>query len=607
MCGIVGYTGAENAVPVLLECLRRLEYRGYDSAGMAVVAQGKTLVRRSVGKLAALETMLEREPLAGATGIGHTRWATHGAPSLRNAHPQQVDDVALVHNGIVENFLELRHELGAAGCIFRSDTDTEVIAQLVAQATAQGATLREAVRAALRRVRGSYALAVLCAREPNRIIAAANGLPLVLGLGRGEVLLGSDVTALLGRTERAVFLEDGEVAELSSGGARIWGADGQVVERGPRHVAWSVEQAARGGYKHFMLKEIHEQPRVLGDALGAYLVGDRVALGPEPVDAERARRLNRVVIAACGTSWHAALSGRIAIESLARLPCEAAWAHELRYADSVVDAATLAVAVSQSGETADTLAAARELRRRGTPLWAVCNVVNSSLTRAADRTLCMHAGPEISVASTKTYLASMAVLHLVALELGYARGVVSPERLRAAVRALRDIPRALEEALRGEEAIARVARRHAASEHFLFLGRGSNVGTALEGALKLKELAYTHAEGYPAGEMKHGPIALIDDQMPVVVVAPRDNLREKLRSNLIEARARGGRIIGLCELEDRDTVELCDDVLPLPSVDPLISPFAAAVPLQLFAYYVAEARGLDVDRPRNLAKSVTVE
>jgi glucosamine--fructose-6-phosphate aminotransferase (isomerizing) len=605
MCGIVGYLGDREAVPVLLDSLRRLEYRGYDSAGMAVVHAGKTIVRRRAGKLASLEQALAVEPLPGCIGVGHTRWATHGPPSERNAHPHQVDGVALVHNGIVENYFELRRELFADGCTFHSDTDTEVVAHLVARAMRSGRPLVEAVRDALGRIRGSYAIAVICEQEPDRIVAARKALPLVIGVGQDEVFLASDVTALLQHTRDALFIEDGEIGVLERGKVELTTLDGRAVERAPRRVEWTVGQAERGGYEHFMLKEIHEQPRALRDTIGSYLAEGDIAVTPGTPDEAWARRITRVIIAACGTSWHAALSGKSAIEDLTRIPCEVDWAHELRYRNPIVDANTLVIAISQSGETADTLAAAQEVKARGATLWAVCNVVGASLTRVADRTLYMNAGPEISVASTKTYLCSMAVLHVVAAELGRLRGTLPADG--TAVAALRELPHAIEEALRCEEQVVGVARKYAGFTNFLYLGRGRNVATAFEGALKLKEIAYAHAEGYAAGEMKHGPIALIDEQMPVVVLAPRDGSYEKLRSNLLEARARGGRIIAVCEPDDDGMSELADDVLHFPTTNPLLVPFAAAVPLQLFAYHVAAIRGLDVDRPRNLAKSVTVE
>jgi glutamine---fructose-6-phosphate transaminase (isomerizing) len=426
-------------------------------------------------------------------------------------------------------------------------------------------------------------------------------------VGRGEVFLASDVTALLDHTREALFLEDGEVCVLEKSGVSLSTLDGRTVERSPRRIEWNVGQAERGGYAHFMLKEIHEQPRALRDTVGSYLDGGRIVLGADAPDETFARSIQRVIIAACGTSWHAAMIGKAAVEDLARIPCEVDWAHELRYRNPIVDGSTLVIAISQSGETADTLAAAQEVKSRGAPLWAVCNVVGASLTRMADRTLYMNAGPEISVASTKTYLCSMAVLHLVAAELGRLRGTLTPEAWADTIAALHDLPRAAEEALRTEAEVALVAQKYAGFTNFLYLGRGKNVATAFEGALKLKEIAYAHAEGYAAGEMKHGPIALIDEQMPVVVLAPRDGSYEKLRSNLQEARARRGRIIAVCEREDDGIGELAEDLLCFPASHSLHVPFAAAIPLQLFAYHVAAIRGLDVDRPRNLAKSVTVE
>jgi glucosamine--fructose-6-phosphate aminotransferase (isomerizing) len=608
MCGIVGYIGPQAATPLLLDGLKKLEYRGYDSAGLAVHDGKAVQLRRAVGKLANLGEVEKKNPLSGCLGIGHTRWATHGRPSETNAHPHVVDGVAVVHNGIIENHLHLRQALEKEGVRFSSDTDTEIVSHLIARAKRQGRSLLDAVRDALAQLRGAYAIAVVADDTPDRLVIAKNGSPLVLGLGQGETLCGSDIPALLAHTRRMVFLEDGDLAELTADGARIEN-DGKPVQRPVRQIDWSAVMAERGGYKHFMLKEIHEQPRVIEDTLRGrvdLLAGDVVPdeIGITP---EAARSLGRVYLVACGTSAHAALAGRYWIEQIARVPAVVELASEVRYREPVFFKNDLVIAVSQSGETSDTMAAVKAAREQGAQVLAVANVLDSAIPRASDGALYTHAGPEIGVASTKCFTAQLAALLLVAIYLGRRRGTLDEGRGRELLQALVETPQHMRRILGQAPYIRSVAKQVYQTKDMLFLGRGLGFPIALEGALKLKEISYIHAEGYAAGEMKHGPIALIDASMPVVVVCPKDPHYEKTLSNLQEVRAREGQVFAIATEGDEQVADLAQYLFLLPEVRPEVLPLLTVLPLQLLAYHAADLKGTDVDQPRNLAKTVTVE
>ena len=614
MCGIVGYVGPKQAVPFLIHGLSRLEYRGYDSAGVAVLGERGLKVLRRRGKLSVLASAVATDPPEGTSGIGHTRWATHGRPSEENAHPHTAGAVTVVHNGILENHMPLRAEMQELGRKFSSETDTEVFAHLIDQALIDGApTLADAVRIVLRRVEGTYALVVLSDKAPRQIVAAKNASPMVIGMGEGESFIASDVPALLEYTRVVSYLEDGDVAEVQAGNVKITDRSGQVVSRPPRTISWNSAQAEKDGYPHFMLKEIFEQPRAVADTLRGRLVpedGDAI-LDDVKLDAVS---LRRVVMLACGTSYYAALVGKFLIEGMARVACEVDLASEFRYRDPVIGPGDLVVAISQSGETADTLAAVREARRRGAKVLAICNVVDSTIPRASDGTLYTHAGPEIGVASTKCFTAQLAALALLALHLGRRCGTLTPEAGRTFGAALAALPEKMTRCLTalapGAEARAPfpgLAERYKSARDFLFLGRGPNYPIALEGALKLKEISYIHAEGYAAGEMKHGHIALLDDGVPVVVLVPKGPSYEKVLSNLHEVRARNGRVLAVATEGDTQIMSQSDEQLFIPDADPLLQPFLTVIPLQLLSYAVAVAKGNDVDQPRNLAKSVTVE
>ncbi|HVX93870.1 MAG TPA: glutamine--fructose-6-phosphate transaminase (isomerizing) [Polyangia bacterium] len=614
MCGIVGYVGGREALPFLLSGLKRLEYRGYDSAGVAVSGPlGLQVVRRQ-GKLSVLEGVVATEPPRGTLGIGHTRWATHGRPSEINAHPHTSGAVTVVHNGIIENHLALRAELESAGRRFSSETDTEIFAHLIDTALAAGApSLPDAVREALARVEGTYALVVISDRDPERIVAAKNHSPLVIGLGATETFLASDVPALLDHTREVIYLEDGDVAEVMRGTANVTDRTGAPVNRPRRTIEWNAAQAEKAGHPHFMLKEIFEQPQAVTDTLRGRLspeTGDAMLDGIDlPIASFR-----RVVLLACGTSYYAGLVGKFLIEAAARIPCEVDLASEFRYRDPVVGPGDLVIAISQSGETADTLAAVKEAKSRGATVLSICNVVDSAIPRASHGTLYTHAGPEIGVASTKCFTAQLAALALIALHVGRRRATLTADAARAIAGDLATLPQkmasclaSLVPAAEAGAPLAKLAEKYRDARDFLFLGRGTNYPIALEGALKLKEISYIHAEGYAAGEMKHGPIALIDDGVPVVVVAPRGHGYEKVLSNLAEVRARKGRILAIATEGDELISSQCDDVLRIPDAAPLVQPFLTVLPLQLLAYAIAIAKGNDVDQPRNLAKSVTVE
>jgi glucosamine--fructose-6-phosphate aminotransferase (isomerizing) len=613
MCGIVGYVGPREVVPLLLDGLKRLEYRGYDSAGVAVVDGDGLQTARAEGKLEELVRKVRERPLAGSFGLGHTRWATHGRPSERNAHPivDARDRVAVIHNGIIENFAELKTELKAAGWEFRTDTDTEVIANLISLELERQPDLLAAVRAAVGRLQGHYAFAVLrgdrngSEPEHRELVAARQGPPLVLGAGVGEQFLASDPTALVSYTRQVVYLENGDIARLDAAGLQVVDRDGQPLERPVRQLSWDPGQAEKGVYKHFMRKEIHEQSRVVQETFSGRVDFERgrIELGELGIAPERLAKIERLHVLACGTSWHAALVGKFLIEELARLPVEVDYGSEYRYRDPIVEQNALAIGVSQSGETADTLSAMEAARERGALLACICNVPGSQATRISEGTLITHAGPEIGVASTKAFTTQLVAFYLLALYLRQSRGEpIDVHHLKK----LSHVPQAIEDALAHERAIEELARRYFRASDFLYLGRGINYPIALEGALKLKEISYIHAEGYPAGEMKHGPIALIDEDLPVVAVATGDRVFDKMLSNLQEVKARDGRTIVVTDRPD-DVRDVADEVLPVPSVGELLQPIVNVVPLQLLAYHVGVRRGADVDQPRNLAKSVTVE
>jgi glucosamine--fructose-6-phosphate aminotransferase (isomerizing) len=591
-----------------MEGLARLEYRGYDSAGLAIHDGKEIGIRRAPGKLRVLSRLLERKPLSGTLGIGHTRWATHGRPSEENAHPHRAGRVVVVHNGILENHSELRQRLEKKGRRFTSQTDTEVFAHLIDEELGRK-PLEEAVRRALRYVRGTYALAVLCADQPDRIVATKNASPLVVGLCQNENLVASDVPAILEHTRKFVFIEDGELALVQAGRVKIQTPDGKPVRRRSRHIGWSPLMAEKGGHKHFMHKEIHEQPRALADTLTGRVLRDSadVHLDSVKLRVRDLKNLSRIVIVACGTSWHAGLVGKFLIERFARIPVEVDLASEFRYRGPILSDRDLVVAISQSGETADTLAAVREARKLGARVLCICNVMDSGIPRTSDHVLYTHAGPEIGVASTKAFVTQMAALFLLAVRLGRARKTLSEKEARKQLAALAAAPEHIERILKNEPHIQEIARAFHTTKAFLFIARGINYPIALEGALKLKEISYIHAEGYPAGEMKHGPIALIEKDVAVVAVATKNSTYEKVLSNLSEVRARDGQVIAICNQRDKKIETYSPHLLPVPATLDTVEPLLTILPLQLLAYHIANFNGTDVDQPRNLAKSVTVE
>jgi glutamine---fructose-6-phosphate transaminase (isomerizing) len=610
MCGIVGYTGGKVCGEILLDGLRRLEYRGYDSAGVAVLDGARIAIRKSEGKITRLLDLVAREPVSGTCGVGHTRWATHGRPSDTNAHPHQVGAVAVVHNGIVENHRTLKQMLEARGCRFTSETDTEVISHLLDGYVASGLSLEEAVRRTAAELHGSYAFLAISEKEPGRIVGARMNCPMVVGLGEGEVFLASDLPPLLSHTRDVLFLEDGEMVVAGPGGlVRLTDFLGTLREPKPHYIDWSPVAAEKGGYRHFMLKEIHEQPRAILDTLAGTTIPESGELFFEtlPLPDAALRGLRKVLIVACGTSWHAGLVGKFMIEGLARLPVEVDLGSEYRYRNPVVEEGTLCIAVSQSGETADTLAGLREARTKGAVAVSICNVVASSIARESDGVVYTRAGPEIGVASTKAFTTQLAALYLLALHLAKKRGVLTAEAVACHLLEIADVVRRIEGILTREEEIAELARKYKDARDFLYLGRGVSYPIALEGALKLKEISYIHAEGYPAGEMKHGPIALIDERMPVLVLCAKGESYEKTLSNLEEARTRGGRVIAIGTEGDLELAEKAEDAFFLPECGQYARPIVEVVPLQLLAYHIAVLKGTDVDQPRNLAKSVTVE
>ncbi|MFL6276276.1 MAG: glutamine--fructose-6-phosphate transaminase (isomerizing) [Blastocatellia bacterium] len=620
MCGIVGYVGDKQVVGVILDGLRKLEYRGYDSAGIAVVdEQGALTIRRAEGKLRNLEEAIRLKPLDGTYGIGHTRWATHGRPTEENAHPHRdcSGKVVVVHNGIIENFLPLKHKLQGEDHRFVTETDTEVIAHLIEKYLKEtDGSLEAAVRRAVMEMRGIYALAIMSADEPEKIIAVRQGPPIVIGLGQNEYFVASDIPPVLNHTRDVFYLGDGEMAVLSRAGVTVTDFEGNSISPNVQRITWDPIMAEKGGFKHYMLKEIYEQPRAVRDTVLGRVsqTTGRVYLDEMEISEAEFRQFTSIKALACGTSLHAAMAGKYMLEELARIPVEIDYASEFRYRDPILDDKTLVIAISQSGETADTIAAVRESKEKGAKILSICNVQGSMLTRESHGTVLTHAGPEIGVASTKAFTSQMTVLYLLALYLGQQRGVLSEEESLKHVRALNGLPVKMETLLGCDDLADRLAREFHRAQDFLYLGRGINFPIALEGALKLKEISYIHAEGYPAGEMKHGPNALIDEDLPVVVIATKDDasdtsrLRyEKTLSNMVEVKARDGKVIAIVTEGDTHAHEIADTVIEVPAASDLISPILAILPLQLLAYHIGVRRGCDVDQPRNLAKSVTVE
>jgi glucosamine--fructose-6-phosphate aminotransferase (isomerizing) len=613
MCGIIGYIGSKPVVPVLLDGLRRMEYRGYDSAGVAVVSPEGIALRRSAGKLTNLENAIRTQPVDGLYGVGHTRWATHGRPTEENAHPHRdcTGRIVVVHNGIIENYLELKAALQAQGHEFKTETDTEIVAHLVEREMRDDG-LENGVRRALALMRGMFALVLVSVEDPEKIVAVRNGPPIVVGLGQDEFFVASDIPAILSHTRDVVFLGDEEMAIITRSGVQFTDYHGREVSKTTQRVLWDPIAAEKGGHKHFMLKEIYEQPAAARDTILGRVSLDRgqVFLEELNIPDDTFRTLEKITIIACGTSWHAGLVGKYLIEALVHVPVEVDYGSEYRYRTPFVARRELAIVITQSGETADTLAALREARRKGASTIAICNVVGSMATREANGTVYTHAGPEIGVASTKAFTSQLVALQLLALYLAQVRGSLSPAEIRGHIAELLKIPQLLELAVKASAATEKIAERFYNRSDFLFLGRGINYPIALEGALKLKEISYIHAEGYPAGEMKHGPIALIDEQMPVVALAPNDHVFEKMVGNVQEAKARGGSVIAITTEGDARMAAVLDakDVMvPMPATTPPLTPILLTIPLQLLAYHIAVRRGCDVDQPRNLAKSVTVE
>ena len=614
MCGIIGYIGSKDVVPVLVDGLRRLEYRGYDSAGVALIEGGHVEVRRSAGKLSRLEEVIRSQPVRGDYGVGHTRWATHGRPTEENAHPHRdcTGKIVVVHNGIIENYLDLKHELEADGHQFETETDTEVVAHLVEREMRDDG-LENAVRRALVQLHGLFGLVLVAADDPDKIVAVRNGPPIVLGMGDGEFLVASDIPAVLSHTRDVVFLGDEEMAVITRSRAEFTDFSGRAVSKATERIQWDPVMAEKAGYKHFMLKEIFEQPWAIQETVLGRFSEEQgtVILGELNLSDDELREVEQVVILACGTSWHAGLVGKFLIEQLARVRVDVDYGSEYRYRDPIAGGRSLAVVITQSGETADTLAALREAQSKEAQSIAICNVVDSMATREADGTVYTHAGPEIGVASTKAFTSQLVALNLLALHLANVRGAVAADEVQRQIEGLTQLTGLVQHTLACDATVAAIAKQFYRRTNFLYLGRGINYPIALEGALKLKEISYIHAEGYPAGEMKHGPIALIDENMPVVALVPRGPLFDKMMGNLQEAKTRGAAIIAVTDAEPEafsDILDTAQDfVIPIPPAHPLLTPILMVVPLQLLAYHIAVLRGCDVDQPRNLAKSVTVE
>lgn len=613
MCGIVGYVGPQDAATIILNGLKRLEYRGYDSAGIAVLENGTIKVRRDVGKLGRLINLVSDQPVQGNLGIGHTRWATHGEPSTRNAHPHlgMTGEFVVVHNGIVENYLELRTELSAEGAVFKSETDTEVIVHLVERFYSEHSNLEEAARQAFKLLKGAHGIVVFSSREPDKIIAAriGNAGGVVIGIGEGEMFVASDMPAILEHTRRIVFLESLQMAVVTKDGVKVQTLIGQPVDYEVHTISWDPVSAEKGEYRHFMHKEIHEQVRSLTDTIAGRVdfESGRIQIPDLHLTPEFARRIKKIFITACGTAYHAGQVGKVLIETIARIPVETDIASEFRYRKPILDSDTVVLSISQSGETADTLAAMEEARKQGSPNWAIVNAIGSQAMRLADGYISMQTGPEIGVASTKAFTAPLVDLYMLAILLADLRGTIDAETRKRLVSDLAHIPSLVEKCLGTEPRVIEIARSLLNVNHCLYLGRGINMPIAYEGALKLKEISYIHAEGYPAGEMKHGPIALIDKDMPVIVLAPRDPWFEKMLSQIEQAKARGGPVVVVATEGDTQITSLTDQVLWIPEVSWMLSPVLTVIPLQMLAYHIAALRGLDVDQPRNLAKSVTVE
>lgn len=609
MCGIIGYTGKREVAPLLLDGLKRLEYRGYDSAGICVIDRGDLKVVRCKGKLAVLTEKVRATTIRGNCGIGHTRWATHGRPSEENAHPHSYEGVAVVHNGIIENYLSLKEELSSLGHNFSSETDSEVVCHLVVRFMKEGMSFEEASFETFRKLKGSFAVAIICKDEPGKIIGARLSSPLVVGIGDGEMFIASDIPAILPYTRRMFFMEDGEIVVLEPFRFSFMDFHGRKIDKQLREITWSPAMAERGGYRHFMEKEIYEGPEACINAMRGRISEEKgqIYLEEMNIPLKEIRRINRIYIVACGTAWHAGLIGKYLLERFARVPVEVDWGSEFRYRDPVVEKNGLLIAISQSGETADTIAALREGKSKGLRTIGVCNVMESTVARESDGVIYTHTGPEIGVAATKTFIGQVMVMYLICLFLGSKKGVLSPDEIRHFLSEMVKIPGKLREVLGLRGLIKEISKIYAEAKNFLYIARGINFPLALEGALKLKEISYIHAEAYPAGEMKHGPIALIDEHMPVVSLLPKDKTYEKMLSNIEEVRARGGRVIGIGEEGDRIVSEKCEHVIPIPSTLELFKPILMIPPLQLLAYEIACLKGYDVDQPRNLAKSVTVE
>ncbi len=609
MCGIVGYIGDNNAQEILIDGFRRLEYRGYDSAGIAIFDGEKLIVKRTRGKIKDLEKILEREPINGSVGIAHTRWATHGKPSDENAHPHRSGSIAVVHNGIIENHIELRKWLEGKGHRFSSETDTEIFAHLIEEKLKDKSDFLNAVLWSLKQVRGSYAIVVINEDEPDKLIGARKGSPLILGLGDGEYFLASDIPAILSYTRRMVFLEDGDIVVISREGASIFDIDGKVVQREVKKITWDPSMAEKSGYKHFMQKEIFEQPRAIADTLTGRVFsqsGD-IRFDHFEMDENFVKKLDRITIVACGTSWHAGLVGRFYLEKFLKVPVDVELGSEYRYRDPVVSTHHLVIGISQSGETADTIAGLKAGREKGARILSICNVIDSSIARMSDDVLYTHAGPEIGVASTKAFTTQIVTLYMLSLLLGRMRGSLSENEVVRNIEELVQLPSVVEQILKKDEEIKKISWKYYKFQNFLYLGRHINFPIALEGALKLKEISYIHAEGYPAGEMKHGPIALIDENMPVVAIATKSAVYEKMYSNIEEVKARNGNVIALATEGDEKIKDISEDIIYLPFLSEDLNPVVNVIPLQLLAYHIAVNRGTDVDQPRNLAKSVTVE
>ena len=619
MCGIIGYIGEEDAVEILLDGLKRLEYRGYDSAGIAVIKNGRISIRRIKGKISLLEKAVKKRPIYGKIGLGHTRWATHGRPSEENAHPHRdcTGNIVIVHNGIIENYLSLKEKLKKRGHKFKSETDTEIIAHLIEeyyQARRSCDDLEKAVRKALKEIEGSYALGIMSSREPDKIIAVRNGSPLIVGLKEGSYFIASDVPAILRHTKDIIYLEDGELAVLAKEGVKLHRQDGQSIEGNRlkyriKRISWDVNMAEKEGYRHFMLKEIHEQPRAIEDTMRGRIAPDEASVHLEEMglDEQELKKIDRIIITACGTSWHAGLVGEYLIEDLARIPVEVENSAEFRYRNPIINKNTLVIAISQSGETADTLGAMREVHKKKGKVVSICNVVGSSVVRESDAVIYTHAGPEIGVASTKAFTTQLTVLYLLAIYMGKIKGILSSASVKEMIADLRKLPEQTKEILNQEKEVIKIADKFYKHKNAIYLGRGKGYPVALEGALKLKEVSYIHAEGYPAAEMKHGPIALIDKNMPVIVIALKGRRYDKILANIEEVKARGGIVIVLASKGDKKIKEKVDEVIYVPETTIPLSPILAVIPLQLLAYYIAVKRKCNPDQPRHLAKSVTVE